>query len=142
MTAFFKTPTHAVAVARPASISSGAPSDAARVPTAVLAHGTSDRLRIRVEGRQADLFLELAAAELAWHPDILRIRVNRGACSLTLWARDGSELADGTAAVALVSEILRRIALGERRGPAPIETSDGLGLSHVLGPAKLLLGAG
>jgi hypothetical protein len=112
-------------------------------PVATLAHGANDRWRIRVDGRQAHAFLDLAASELAWSPDVLRIRVNRASASLVLWVREGSELCggDGSQVVALVSETLRRIALGQRRCAAPVESGEGLGLSHLLGPAKLLIGA-
>jgi hypothetical protein len=105
-----------------------------RAPAAVLAHGTSDRFRIRLEGRQATIYLQLAAAEIAPHPDVFRIKVNRMSSSLVLWVRLGSELeGDGERVLALVSDALRRIALGERSCAAPIETVRedhfGLGLS-------------
>lgn len=100
-------------------------------PAAVLAHATGDRFRIRLEGRQADLFLQLAASEIASSQDLLKIRINRASSSLTLWVRAGSELeGDGERVTALVSEAVRRIALGQRSRPVPIETAqnDGLGL--------------
>jgi hypothetical protein len=105
-----------------------------RPPAAVLAHGTSDRFRIRLEGRQTAIYLQLAASELAWHPDVFRIRVNRTSSSLVLWVRLGSALeGDGERVLALLSDALRRIALGERSCAAPIETARddhlGMGLS-------------
>ena len=105
-------------------------------PAAVLAHGSRDRFRIRLEGRQAGLYLQLVAAEIASCADLFRIRVAPASSSLVLWVRLGSALeGDGARAVALVSEALRRIALGERRCDAPIETADadhlGLGLSFL-----------
>lgn len=109
---------------------------AIRAPAAVLAHGTSDRFRVRLEGRQAEIYLHLAASEIASHPDLFRIRINRASLSLILWVRLGSELeADGERVVALVSEALHRIALGQRSCAAPIETAQddhlGLGLSFL-----------
>ena len=103
-------------------------------PAAVLAHGTSDRFRIRLEGRQAAIYLQLAAAEIASHPDLFRIRINRASTSLVLWVRLGSALeGDGERVRALVAEAMRRIALGQRSCAAPIETAKddalGLGLS-------------
>ena len=109
------------------------PARAGRVgaPAAVLAHGTSDRFRVRLEGRQAAVYLQLAAAEIASHPDVFAIRINRASASLVLTVRLGSDLEnDGARVVALVSEALRRIALGERSCAAPIEHArdDALGL--------------
>jgi len=101
-----------------------APAPAVRAPAAVLAHGTSDRFRIRLEGRQAEIYLQLAASEIASHPDVFRIRLNRASSSLVLWVRLDSALeGDGERVRALVSEALRRIALGERSCAAPIETA-------------------
>ena len=106
------------------------------VPAAVLAHGTSDRFRIRLEGRQAKALLQLVASEIAWHPDVFRIRIGRASASLTLWVRLGSGLeGDGARVVELVAGSLRRIALGERSCAAPIESAHddflGLGLSFL-----------
>jgi hypothetical protein len=117
---------HAAAAARP---DGGTPR--LRAPAAVLAHGTCDRFRLRLEGRQAQIYLHLAASEIAGHPDIFRIRINQASASLLLWVRLGSELeGDGARVLALVSDALRRIALGERSCAAPIETvrDDHLGL--------------
>ena len=120
---------HAAAAARP-----DGGNTRLRAPAAVLAHGTCDRFRIRLEGRQAAIYLQLAASEIAGHPDVFRIRINRASASLTLWVRLGSNLeGDGERVLALVSDALRRIALGERSCAAPIETARddhlGLGLS-------------
>jgi hypothetical protein len=103
------------------------------VPAAMLAHGTSDRFRIRLVGRQAETLLQLAAAEIAWHPDVFRIRIARASASLILWVRLGSDLeGDGANVVELVSEALRRIALGERSSAAPIESGHDAPLSRGL----------
>lgn len=103
-------------------------------PAAVLAHATGDRFRVRLEGRQAGMYLQLAASEIAAHPDVFRIRINRASACLVLWVRLGSSLeGDGARVQALVSETVRRIALGQRSCAAPIETASddhfGLGLS-------------
>jgi hypothetical protein len=134
MAAFFKIPVSIVgAVVRPEQQLQAASCRARDVsaPVAVLAHRTSDRFRLRIEGRQAGAFLQLAASELAWSPDVLKLRINAASASLTLWVRDGSDLAagDGERVVALVCEALRRIALGQRACAAPIENArdDGLG---------------
>jgi hypothetical protein len=144
MAAIFKVPAFDGAVVRSEQVSR-TPSRRARdaaaaarisVPAVLLAHGTSDRFRIRLEGRQAEAFLQLAASEIAVSPDVFRIRVNRASASMTLWVRLGSDLeGDGARVVAMVSETLRRIALGERRCAAPIESARddalGLGLSFL-----------
>lgn len=103
-------------------------------PAAVLAHGAGDRFRIRLDGRQAAIYLKLAAAEIASHPDLFRIRINPASKCLVLWVRLGSDLeGDGERVRAVVDAALNRIALGQRSCAAPIDTAKddafGLGLS-------------
>jgi hypothetical protein len=136
-----RAPSRRAPAAATASSPASRPANSAKmrlsVPAAVLAHGTSDRFRIRLEGRQAQTFLQLAASEIAWHPDVFRIRIGRASASMILWVRLGSDLeGDGARVIELVSEALRRIALGERNAAAPIESGHDAPLSRGLSLLK------